>query len=192
MTNDRQQLTTGNGQLTPARGPYGLIFDVDGVLTNGGIIFNMMPQLRERIPAHYLGPTIDEAVPFVERLIRHRTPNPTITSDQSLSLTLAQFRRQRTLIESDVWSSYTAKGKPTDQLAEINNEFAGIIMAALIFGDSDILSRDMEWIQYLSNSYRLSETEAQEYMATYQEAAKVHLSGPAQMIADSLEEVSAN
>jgi len=164
----------------------------DTIVGYGGVIFNMMPQLRDRIPAHYLGPTIDGAVPFVERLIRHRTPNPTITSDHSLNQALAQFKRQRTLIESDVWSSYTAKGKPTDQLAEINNEFAGIIVAALIFGDSDILSSDMEWIQYLSNSYRLSETEAQEYMDTYQEAAKAQLSGPGQMIADSLQEISAN
>ena len=164
----------------------------DTIVGYGGAIFNMMPQLRDRIPAHYLGPTIDGAVAFVERLIRNRTPNPTITSDQSLSLALAQFRRQRTLIESDVWSSFTAKGKTTGQLAEINNELAGIIVAALIFGDSNILSSDMEWIQYLSNSYRLSESESQEYMATYQEAAKVHLSGPAQTIADSLQEISAN
>jgi DNA-binding transcriptional MerR regulator len=169
-----------------------VLADYDTIVGYGGIIFNMMPQLRDRIPAHYLGPTIDGAVAFVERLLRHRTPNPSVTSDHSLSRALAQFKRQRYLIESDVWSSYMAKGKPTDQLAEINNEFAGITVAALIFGDSDILSSDMEWIQYLSNSYRLSETEAQEYITTYQEAAKVNLSGPAQMIADSLREISTN
>ena len=164
----------------------------DTIVGYGGIIFNMVPQLRDRIAAHYLGPTIDGAVAFVERLLRHRTPNPSVSPDQSLSRALAQFKRQRYLIESDVWSSFMAKGKPTDQLAEMNNEFAGIIVAALIFGDSDILSNDMEWIQYLSNSYRLSETESQEYLATYQEAAKVHLSEPAQTIVDSLQEISAN
>ena len=183
-----QTLSTATSLL----GLTSALANYDTIVGYGGIIFNMMPQLRDRIPAHYLGPTIDGAVAFVERLLRHRTPNPSVTSDHSLNRALAQFKRQRYLIESDVWSNYMAKGKPTDQLAEINNEFAGIIMAALIFGDSDILISDMEWSEYLSNSYRLSETEAQEYLATYQEAAKAHLSGPAQMIADSLQEISAN
>ncbi|MFN2137441.1 MAG: MerR family transcriptional regulator, partial [Candidatus Promineifilaceae bacterium] len=46
------------------------ILDITAALTGheiiigyGGIIFNMLPQLQERIPAHYLGPTIDGAVP---------------------------------------------------------------------------------------------------------------------------------
>ena len=68
----------------------------------------------------------------------------------------------------------------------MNQELAGIIKAALIFGDHAILSDDMEWIQYFSNSYRIPEEEAQEYLASYSEAANTHLNGSAQPIADSL------
>jgi hypothetical protein len=94
------------------------------------------------------------------------------------------------LIESDIWRHYVVNEKQTAQLDEINHELAGIIMATLVFGDINILSRDMDWIQYLSNNYQISEAEAKEYIDSYQKAAMVHLNGPARMIADSLEEVS--
>jgi len=162
----------------------------DTIIGYGGIIFNIMPQLQERIPAHYLGPTIDGAVPVVEQLIRQRSSNPSVSPDQPFSQALRQFRHQRLLIESDIWRLYVANEKSTAKLHEINHELAGIIMAALIFGDNNILSRDMEWIEYLSNNYQMSETEAIEYLETYQRAAKDHLNGQARMIADSLEEIS--
>ena len=162
------------------------------IIGYGGIIFNMMPQLQERIPAYYLGPTIDGAVPIVEQLIRQRSPNPSIAPDQPFSQALRQFRQQRSLIEADIWRHYIANEKSTAQLDEINHELAGIIMAALIFGDSNILGRDMEWIQYLSKNYQIPETEAKEYIESYQRAAEVHLNGPGRMIADSLEKITIN
>ena len=163
------------------------------VIGYGGLVFNMMPQLRERIPAHYLGPTIEGAVAIVEHLIQTQPPPPTIKhTDASHNQALEQFEQQRSLIESHVWSSYAAAGKATDQLAEINLDLAGIISAALKFGDSELLSRDMKWIHYLMTSYRLSETEAQDYIAAYSQAARVHLGDSTQMIVDWLGELSSN
>jgi DNA-binding transcriptional MerR regulator/methylmalonyl-CoA mutase cobalamin-binding subunit len=175
------------------------LLDITAALTShetiigyGGIIFNMMPQLQERIPAHYLGPTIDGAMPVVERLMRQRSSNPSVSPDQSFSKALRQFKQQRSLIEADIWRHYVANDKSTAQLDEINNELAGIVTATLIFGDNNILSRDMEWIQYLSNNYHLSETEVNEYVESYQRAAKVHLNGTGRIIADSLEKITIN
>lgn len=162
------------------------------VVGYGGIIFNMMPQLQERIPAHFLGQTIEGAVSVVERLIRQRAPNPTAASEQAFDQALGQFRQRRSLIESHIWRIYTLAGKSAEQLEEMNHEWAGIIMAALIFADNDILSRDMEWIQYLAKNYQISEQEAFEYVTVYSQAAEVHLTGPANMVTEWLQEISAS
>ena len=162
------------------------------IIGYGGIIFNMMPQLRERIPAHYLGQTIEGAVPVVERLIRQRAPNPSVASDQGFNRVLSQFKQRRALIESHIWRIFTVAAKSTEHLAEINHELAGVIMAALIFGDRDILSRDMEWIDYLVKNYRISEKEAREYMTIYSQATEVHLNGPAKMVTEWLQAIAAS
>ncbi len=165
----------------------------DTIIGYGGLVFNTIPRLQERIPAHYLGPTIEGAVGVVEQLLRIRPPHPAVVrADQSYLQALEQFSRRLSLIESDVWSNFVAAGKPADQLSEINLELAGIISAALKFGDSDILSRDMEWIQYLMTSYRLSEEEVQEYITAYDRAARVHLDGPGQLVTDWLGELAAS
>lgn len=156
----------------------------------GGLVFNMMPQLREHISAHYLGPTIEGAIGKIEQLIHRRTtPPPAAPADERHHEALEQFEKRRTLIESTVWNSYAAANKPTDQLAELNLDLAGIIRAALKFSSIDLLSREMEWIHYLMTSYRLTENEVRDYIRTYYESASVHLDEQAHMIVEWLEDV---
>ena len=69
---------------------------------------------------------------------------------------------------------------------------AGIINAALKFGDSSVLNSDMAWINYLTTSYRMPEEEIQEYIDAYFQAAKVHLGDRAQMIVEWLEELASS
>jgi MerR family transcriptional regulator, light-induced transcriptional regulator len=156
--------------------------DQPTMVAYGGIIFNTKPELRERIAAYFLGPTIDGAVETVELLLRTRPPRPSVPAlEQDYSDALAQFNRQRSLIESQVWTQYAESGKPTKDLVEMNQMLAGIIIAALKFGDAAILSQDMEWIQYLMASFRLDEGEVRDYIAAYHQAAAAHLGGPAQI-----------
>lgn len=165
----------------------------DTAVGYGGLVFNLMPQLQERIPAHFLGPTIEGAVAKVEQLLRQHPPHPPAAqSDQIYSQALQQFDEQHSLLESHLWASYAASGEQTDQLVELNLEMAGIIRAALIFGGSDILKPDMQWLHYLMTSYRLSKSEAQEYIDAYFRAASVHLGETAQMIVNWLAELSSN
>ena len=157
----------------------------------GGLVFNMMPHLQDYIPAHYLGPTIEGAVPVIEQLVQKQPAAPDIKQAKtSNKQAVDDFNQRRPLIESQVWSSFAANGKATDQLAEMNLDMAGIINAALKFGDSSILNKDMAWIQYLMTSYRLSEEEVQEYVDAYYQAAKAQLGDSTLMIADWLEELA--
>ncbi len=174
-----QQLSTATSLLEVTA----VLSDRDILIGYGGAAFNMMPQLRKRIPAHFLGPSIEGAVTVVERLIQRRASNPSAASDLSFDEALVQFKRRRSQIESDIWRIFTSKGKGTEQLAAMNQELAGIIAAALTFGDGDILGSDMQWIDYMAKNYRTSESEARAYLTTYSKAAEVHLDGPAKIIA---------
>ncbi len=157
----------------------------DTIIGYGGIVFNMMPSLQERIPAHYLGPTIDGAVAEVERLIRSGRANPP-AAGQSYDEALRQFKQHRSRIESSVWNNFSAADKSRETLHDMNEEMAGIITAALRFGVDEILGRKMAWHQHLANSYRISDEEAFAYLSAYQKAANTHLGVAGQMVADSL------
>lgn len=160
----------------------------DVAIGYGGLVFNMMPQLQERIGAHYLGPTIEGAVLRIEQLVRQRPSAPVIEpAELGYSQALEEYNRQRMLIESDVWSRYAAAEMETEHLAEVNHEMAGIINAALIMGDTHILSRDMEWMAYLMNGYGLTEAEAREFIMAYYEAASVYLSDASAVVVAWLE-----
>ena len=162
------------------------------IIGYGGIIFNVLPQLQERIPAHYLGATIDGAVAVVEQLIRNGTPNPSVAAEQFFEEALQQYEWRRALIESHIWNSFSASGNSSKHLSEMNEEFAGVIMAALRFGVDDILSPDMSWNQHLVNSYRVSEEDAQAYLSAYHQAAKTHFFGAGMVVADLLSEIAVN
>jgi methanogenic corrinoid protein MtbC1 len=167
--------------------------DYDLTIGYGGIIFNMMPQLQDHIPAQYLGPTIEGAVPIIEQLVRKQPATPALKKAKTThKQALEDFGQLCPLIESDIWSKFAAEGKATDQLAEMNLEMAGIINAALKFGDSSILNRDMAWIQYLMTSFRLSEKEVQEYIDAYYQAAQAHLGDSTEMIVGWLEELASS
>lgn len=179
-----QQLSTATSVLEVTDA----LADRNIIIGYGGAVFNLMPQLRERIPAHFLGSSIDGAVTLVESLLQRRAPNPPAASDRGFIEALGQFERRRALIESHIWRIFTIEGKATEQLAAINQELAGIIAAALIFGDGNILSSDMDWIEYLAKNYKMSENEARTYLTVYVQAAEVHLDGPAKMITGWLHE----
>ena len=154
------------------------------------LVFNIIPKLQERIPAHYLGPTIDGAVAEVERLIRKGAPNPS-AAGQSYDEALKQYKQRRTLIESHIWNSLSTNESTNKHLSEMNEEFAGIISATLRFGVDEILSRKMAWGQHLVNSYRISEEDARAYLSAYHQAAKTHLDGAGKIVAEMFEEIAA-
>ena len=170
-----------------------ILSEYDLSIGYGGLIFNTMPQLQEYIPAQFLGTTIEGAVPVIEQMAQKQPPLPQIKKAATgRKQAIVEFSQRCPLIESNIWSSFAAAGKATDQLAEMNLEMAGIINAALKFGDSSILSNDIAWIHYLMTSYRLSKEEVQEYVDAYYQAARVHLGGSTQIIVDWLGELASS
>jgi methylmalonyl-CoA mutase cobalamin-binding subunit len=169
-----------------------VLMDYDTMVAYGGLVFNLNPDLKQRVSGHFLGPTIEGSIDRISSLLHKRPRVPAVKApDPSYAAALAQFNERRALIESHVWGTIVAGGKPTDDLAEINNELAQIITAALKLGDSSLLNPEMEWLQYLVMSHRLSDDTIRRHIAAYAEAADIHLSGDARFLVSWLQELAA-
>lgn len=157
----------------------------------GGQIFNALPSLRERIPAYFLGASIDEALLGIADLVHGQHEQPIfIEPGRSYQKALAQYRARRSLIESHVWGTHIASGSPTSELASMNSVFAQNVEAALQLGDITLLGTKFPWAAHLFAGYRISEAMIIGFILSYHQAAKVHLGESAEMIVQWLAELA--
>jgi methanogenic corrinoid protein MtbC1 len=151
----------------------------------GGLAFNQIPRLSQFIPGHFLGETIQGSVETILQIIANKLPEPEPSmQSESYQKALSQFRERQALIETHVWDRFIATNKPTQYLAEINNDIGQIIDASLNLGDMALLETDISWIEYLLTSYRPPKQLIIEYMLAYQQGASIHLGDSASMVLD--------
>jgi methanogenic corrinoid protein MtbC1 len=142
----------------------------------GGMIFNLLPALRARIPGHFLGETLQQAAQVVEQLMAGTHSLPMV------ELTPAAYRQAREHfcerqphIEERLAQNLEATSIAPDHLALANRELALNIEAALTLGDMDFLGTDIEWIRGLITNYALPAESLQGYLRAYCQAAQAHL-----------------
>lgn len=163
------------------------------ILAFGGRIFNMAPQLRQRIPGYFLGETIEEAVQMVERLLTFGVPAPTVKQLPDFYLqALAAFRENQALIETHAWSLLKIEGISYEHYTNANLHLSRDIYAALTFGDIEFLSTEIAWAEKLLLNYSMPVEAMRHYLQAYHQAAEKYLSGPAKLVVDWLAEVSRN
>ena len=164
--------------------------DLNIMLGFGGLVFNQMPELRQLIPGHFLGQTLEGAVQRVSEMIAGRPP--LLHQAGSLEIyhkALAQYTERRSLLESHIWGTFVATNKSTDHLADINDDMAEMIIAALKLGDASLLQADINWIEHLLMGYRLPKEWIHDYVLAYYQSAKIHLGHSASMIVDWLSQL---
>ncbi|MEM7127977.1 MAG: MerR family transcriptional regulator [Chloroflexota bacterium] len=176
-----------------------LLQEQDVPIGFGGLVFNHIPTLRQIIPGHFLGESLEIALNRIERLVTTSADLPTpadrVTTDTNTILysrALQEFKSRRPIMESHVWGSFVANNMPTDDLMQINSDFALTLMAALRLGSVELLGKNSEWIEDLLISYRPSQEFIHEYLTVYGQAAKIHLSESANLIRDWLAKIVAS
>ncbi|MBC7252263.1 MAG: MerR family transcriptional regulator [Anaerolineae bacterium] len=142
----------------------------------GGGIFNRLPALRTRIPGHFLGATLEQAVPVVEELMTTHRPPPALTPVAPDHLeALAYYRDRRTEIENRVWETLRSQGVAPDSFLELNEQFAPALTAALALGDIAFLDNQWQWLKGLGQSDRIPTTLLYAYLHAYQQATQALL-----------------
>jgi DNA-binding transcriptional MerR regulator len=159
-------------------------------LAFGGRVFNLLPDLRARIPGHFLGEGIDDGVHMAEQILVSPYPLPAgtkTTSWDECQGALSHYRERQPAIESDLWTKMRDSGIPYASLAMANSSLAEDIMAALRLGDINYLGVDIDWIAGLLEHHGTPAGQLGLYLKAYYQAARTHLDGRGQLILDWLE-----
>jgi DNA-binding transcriptional MerR regulator len=167
-----QQLHSAVTLLDTAR-----MLQEEGVpLAYGGLIFNLLPALRDRIPGHFLGEQLRLAPQVAESLLVAPRPVPDVQAvPDSYRQAREHFIERQGLIEAQVEQALHGIGIAPYHLAIANRELATNIDAALGLGNMSFLSTDIDWVAGLLKNHQMPAEALHNYLATYDQAARQHL-----------------
>jgi methanogenic corrinoid protein MtbC1 len=149
----------------------------------GGWIFNRTPGLRSRIPAHFLGESIDIAAQNVQMLNENPAPLPAGPPLSPSQETANQaFRSQRVRIEAEIFRASLAQGWGFDRVQVANTFFNDALSAALELGDHEALAADYAWIRVRLEKLGFPPDWPSIYLATYRQAVQKVLGDEAGVI----------
>ncbi len=159
----------------------------------GGRLANILPAVRARIPAYFLGPTIEEAIPCAERLLAgggwplSAEPAPPEAKDLA-----ERFRRHRSQVEAAVNEALVADGETVLNLETANVFLGGMLAAALELGAQEFLALDLAWISHMLPAADIDRQALPRYLRRYAQAARRVIGEPIAAAADWLERTAAD
>lgn len=149
----------------------------------GGGIFNMIPEIRSRIPAHYLGETLQEAVDTTETLV---------IKDIPLGSLQALYAEEEDLIESFVRNQPMIDMYALIEAIKVglSPEFATIaihalgnnLRSALAFGNINHVENELAWITWLLKEHDQPAEDLGAFLASYAEAVDSAMDKEGQLI----------
>jgi DNA-binding transcriptional MerR regulator/methylmalonyl-CoA mutase cobalamin-binding subunit len=144
-------------------------------LAFGGLIFNLLPELRTRVPGYFLGESLDVAPQMVEQVLSSPPPLPPAKPiSEAYQQALAHYRERQASIAAQMRAIETM-GIGRDHLTIANTHLALNIQAALALGDMDFLGVDIEWVKGLLGNHRLPDELLSRYLSAYYQAASTQL-----------------
>lgn len=116
----------------------------------GGRVFNHLSMLAARIPGHFLGNSIESAIPTVESLITNPTALPDEAPVDAESVEVAgAFREHRSMIEKSLMDGLRSSGQAVDYLDTANRFLGNTLIASLELGDISYTSTEISWLTNL-------------------------------------------
>lgn len=162
-----QQLITAASLLQVAR----MLREEKIRLAYGGRIFNQVPELRKKIPGHFLGEELDEVAETVENILTRPLALPTADpASEEFKDTLDYFREKQAEIESYLWKKLESEGFPYPDMRDANGYLAKNITAALYLGDLKYLSTEISWVSGMLNHREKESSSLSLYLDAYRES----------------------
>jgi methanogenic corrinoid protein MtbC1 len=182
-----QQLYTAASLLEMAR----FLQDEGVLLAFGGLIFNRLPALCQRVPGHFLGERLEQAAQAAEDVLIQNPPTRTVTpAPAAYQQTLDHYRRQHVILEAHVWQILQDQAMPHEYLVMANEYLARDIMATLALGDLNFLDPEIVWVKNLLGNYDMPPAALEQYLRAYHAAAQAHLDERGRPIVEWLARVS--
>ena len=145
-------------------------------LAYGGLVFNLLPSLRDRVPGYFLGESLDGIVQTIEHILVSSPEIPKVVQvKDEYNQAAAHFKEFQPLIAAQIWEQLQHKGMKENHL-EIANEFLGRdIQAGLILGNMNLLRYEMDWLAGLLQTHAIPRELLPEYLAIYLGAVEANL-----------------
>ncbi len=181
-----QQLRTAASLLEVAQ----LLADKGIAAAFGGLIFNLIPDLQQRIPGHFLGKELADSVQTVGKILTFNPPGPSargVTEDYERAATV--YRHHRIAIEAEIWQLIGDSLIPSKHFSLANMHLSENIMAALQLGDMAYLETETDWVYQLLANHDLPQNWLQHYLTAYYKTADKHLNDAGRPITNWLDEV---
>lgn len=149
------------------------LIDLNIPLAYGGLIFNRIPELRDRIPALFLGENLDQAILMVENLATKQQIFPAVgTRPQPFKDIAVRFSELRPLIEMAVHNELQKYSDHFEFLDVANdNLFSGMI-SSLELGDPAFMEFDLLWLDQFLIGRQFSLVQMNQYLLAYSYAIK--------------------
>ncbi len=132
--------------------------------------------LQERIPGHFLGTSLNEAVHLVEHLLVSSPPSPRVEPiSEPYQQALVHYSQRRPLIDVAVWEALQGTDISEDHLRLADHDLSRSIIAALAMGDMDLLSSHLDWVKNLQVNQQVSTAAFCAYLNAYHQAVETEL-----------------
>jgi DNA-binding transcriptional MerR regulator len=159
-------------------------------LAYGGLIFNLLPDLRARVPGHFLGERLDSVPQMVESLMTAPRPAPAVEDISEVCFRARDhFRERESTIGAQLIRAHSPSAIPSHQIALANRELAHGIEAALTLGNMAYLGADIDWVKGLLGNREMPVGALYDYLAVYRRAANEYLNEAGEPIVSWLDAV---
>jgi len=178
-----QQLQTANGlretveQLQVSKIP----------IAYAGRIFTLLPELRKRISAHFLGETIQEAIQSVETLLTAEPPLENVESVGEQADELSEvFLHSQPMINLNTLTETIKLGIPLEFATIAIQQLGNNLASALSLGDLDALRIEMDWIRGLLHEHDQRPESLNDFLTAYAKSVDSAMGIEGQPISDWL------
>jgi methanogenic corrinoid protein MtbC1 len=139
----------------------------------GGRVFNKVPALKERMPAHFLGTTIEDSLVMIELLVQSPRSIPKVEDIPSEYQQLSQeFIEKRSSIEARTLDEFKLHGISAEYMPIANLHFGNELASALELGNVDYLTADLTWLKGLLFRHNVPPNQLNPYLMTYGESLR--------------------
>jgi methanogenic corrinoid protein MtbC1 len=149
----------------------------------GGRIFKEHKNLAEFLSGHYLGDALEASLDQIEHLLKNKVKlkEARATTQEHLAA-LQAFTSRRLHIENTFKESIPPLLISPDDLNTGVNHLGDNIIAALQFGDMELVTSEMEWLKTLLQAHERPPQELADFMKNYSKAVDKHINGQGQPI----------
>mgnify|MGYP000903559074 CR=1 FL=1 len=156
-----------------AKSTFESLADLNIPLAYGGLIFNRIPELRDRIPALFLGENLDQAILMVENLVtKQQVFSAFETQPEPLKDIAVRFAELRPLIEMAVHKETQKYSNHLEFLGVADDNFFSGMISALELGNPAFMESDLIWLDQFLIARQISQQQINQYLLAYCHAIK--------------------